>query len=78
MKDDEFMYDAALFQHAARSGQILRQILTGSMPGLTRTLFLGELLGVKGLESIWPSLLFYCVVGSPFSWHKFGGGLRAQ
>ena len=30
------------------------------------------------MVGIWLSLLFLYVAGTPFSWHKFGGGARAQ
>ena len=34
--------------------------------------------GIGGLAAIWVALLFLMVVGTPFSWHKFQGGARAE
>eukprot|EP00435_Cladocopium_sp_Y103_P057986 s1874_g20.t1 len=34
--------------------------------------------GLGGMAGIWLCLLFFVIVGTPFSWHKFGGGLRAE
>eukprot|EP00435_Cladocopium_sp_Y103_P069710 s303_g33.t2 len=34
--------------------------------------------GLGGLAGIWLTLLFLVIAGTPFSWHKFGGGLKAE
>eukprot|EP00435_Cladocopium_sp_Y103_P022693 s5638_g5.t1 len=34
--------------------------------------------GLGGIAGIWLTLLFLVIVGTPFSWHKCGGGLRAE
>jgi hypothetical protein len=34
--------------------------------------------GLGGLAAIWVALLFLMVVRTPFSWHKFQGGTRAE
>eukprot|EP00435_Cladocopium_sp_Y103_P031679 s3830_g8.t1 len=34
--------------------------------------------GLGGMAGTWLCLLFFVIVGTPFSWHKFGGGLVAE
>ena len=55
--------------------------MTGKRPHTLLT-YVDDLLfmskGLEGMKAIWICLLFMLVVGSPFSWHKFGGGLQAE
>eukprot|EP00435_Cladocopium_sp_Y103_P017512 s3945_g4.t1 len=50
--------------------------------GLFQLTYMDDLLflarGIGGLSGIWVTLLFLLIVGTPFSWHKFGGGARAE
>eukprot|EP00435_Cladocopium_sp_Y103_P057979 s1782_g20.t1 len=34
--------------------------------------------GLGGLAAIWLTFLFLVIAGTPFSWHKCGGGLKAE